>query len=86
LPFYLGRVVENIGNKNACIAMPELPDRESAFLDSVLFFFNLMCSKNRSSPMNRAHILGMLYSTKSRPLGSHYEAVSQMITLLESVW
>ena len=37
--FGLGRVVENIGNKDACIAVPELSACESVFLVSVLFIF-----------------------------------------------
>ena len=37
--FGLGRVVENIGNKDACIAVPELSACESAFFVSVLFYF-----------------------------------------------
>jgi hypothetical protein len=72
--FGLGRIVENIGNKDACIAVPELSACESALLVSVFslkFFFTHMCSRNRSSPTNGARILGMLYSTKSRPLDSH---------------
>ena len=73
--FGLGRVVENIGNKDACIAVPELSACESAFLVSVLIhIYILMCSRNRSSPANGALILGVLYSTKSRPLDSHYGA------------
>jgi arylesterase/paraoxonase len=49
--FGLGRaIIENIGNKDGYIAVPELSACKSASFVQSCFLNNLKCSRNRSSP------------------------------------